>query len=98
MPVARRLLRRHQPQEPRHVGLAGEGRRDLRHGRDIGQAAGGDRMNHDMNTSAAAGKYIAADPYPWPYNGDLRPANTTLIVIDMQTDFCGKGGYVDRMG
>ncbi len=41
---------------------------------------------------------IAADPYPWPYDGDLRPANTALVVIDMQTDFCGVGGYVDRMG
>ncbi len=41
---------------------------------------------------------IAADPYPWPYDGDLRPVNTALIVIDMQTDFCGIGGYVDRMG
>jgi len=43
-------------------------------------------------------RYIAAQPYPWPYNGDLRPANTALLVIDMQTDFCGIGGYVDRMG
>ncbi|PTY01590.1 cysteine hydrolase [Verrucomicrobia bacterium LW23] len=42
--------------------------------------------------------YIEADPYKWPYNGDLRPDNTTLIIIDMQTDFCGKGGYVDKMG
>src|SRR5579862_4821889 len=41
---------------------------------------------------------VASDPYPWPYNGDLRPQNTVLIVIDMQTDFCGKGGYVDKMG
>ena len=41
---------------------------------------------------------IDADPYPWPFNGDLRPANTALIVIDMQTDFCGVGGYVDKMG
>ncbi len=43
-------------------------------------------------------KRIKADPYDWPYNGDLRPANTALIVIDMQTDFCGIGGYVDTMG
>ena len=42
--------------------------------------------------------YVEADPYPWPYDGDLRPDNTALIVIDMQTDFCGIGGYVDRMG
>jgi biuret amidohydrolase len=43
-------------------------------------------------------RYVTAEPYPWPYNGDLRPANTALLVIDMQTDFCGIGGYVDKMG
>jgi len=45
-----------------------------------------------------AERYVGADPYPWPFNGDLRPENTALIVIDMQIDFCGIGGYVDRMG
>ncbi|HLX64182.1 MAG TPA: isochorismatase family cysteine hydrolase [Planctomycetota bacterium] len=43
-------------------------------------------------------KYVQADPYRWPYNGQLSPQNTALIVIDMQTDFCGIGGYVERMG
>ncbi|MGE0671735.1 MAG: cysteine hydrolase family protein [Methylibium sp.] len=42
--------------------------------------------------------FVDAEPYPWPYDGDLRPDNTALIVIDMQTDFCGVGGYVDKMG
>src|SRR6202789_2857610 len=41
---------------------------------------------------------IKSEPYAWPYNGDLRPANTALIVIDMQTDFCGKGGYIELLG
>lgn len=41
---------------------------------------------------------VAANPYPWPFDADLRPANTALVVIDMQTDFCGVGGYVDAMG
>lgn len=44
------------------------------------------------------GCYVEADPYPYPYNGDLRPENTVFLIIDMQTDFCGLGGYVDRMG
>ncbi|WP_020563252.1 biuret amidohydrolase [Methylosarcina fibrata] len=43
-------------------------------------------------------RFVKSDPYPYPYNGDLRPENTCLIVIDMQTDFCGEGGYVDKMG
>lgn len=43
-------------------------------------------------------RYVEADPYPYPFNGDLRPQNTALIVIDMQIDFCGQGGYVDKMG
>jgi biuret amidohydrolase len=43
-------------------------------------------------------RFVQSDPYLYPYNGDLRPENTALIIIDMQTDFCGIGGYVDRMG
>jgi biuret amidohydrolase len=43
-------------------------------------------------------RFVQANPYRWPYNGDLQPHNTALIVIDMQTDFCGAGGYIDKMG
>ncbi|MEC5398896.1 biuret amidohydrolase [Uliginosibacterium sp. H1] len=41
---------------------------------------------------------LNSTPYAWPFDGDLRPDNTALVIIDMQTDFCGIGGYVDRMG
>jgi biuret amidohydrolase len=40
----------------------------------------------------------SAEPYPYPFDGDLRPENTALVIIDMQTDFCGAGGYVQLMG
>ncbi len=43
-------------------------------------------------------RFVSADPYPWPYDGSLSPLNTALVVIDMQIDFCGVGGYVDTMG
>ena len=41
---------------------------------------------------------LNADPYPWPYDGQFSAADTALIIIDMQIDFCGIGGYVDKMG
>jgi len=43
-------------------------------------------------------RFVKSEPYPWPWNGELRGGNTALVVIDMQTDFCGIGGYVDKMG
>ena len=41
---------------------------------------------------------VEAQPYSWPYDGGFSAAHTALINIDWQVDFCGKGGYVDRMG
>jgi nicotinamidase-related amidase len=41
---------------------------------------------------------LPADPYPWPFDGVWSVQDTALMVIDMQTDFCGAGGYVDAMG
>jgi biuret amidohydrolase len=43
-------------------------------------------------------KHVISAPYNWPYDGNLRPDNSALMIIDMQTDFCGPGGYVDVMG
>ena len=41
---------------------------------------------------------VPADPYSWPFDGNLTRGNTALVIIDMQADFCAKGGYVDKMG
>ena len=43
-------------------------------------------------------RYVEAESYPFPYNGDLRPQNTAVLVIDMQMDFCGYGGWADTAG
>ena len=46
----------------------------------------------------AVARTLRSEPYAWPFDGDLRPENTAVLVIDMQVDFCGPGGYVDTMG
>jgi nicotinamidase-related amidase len=41
---------------------------------------------------------VPADPYPWPFDTAVPIDKVALLCIDWQTDFCGPGGYVDRMG
>src|SRR4051794_41511804 len=54
-------------------------------------------MTSTLARLAAIGP-VAADPYPWPYDGTVTTDRVALICIDWQVDFCGPGGYVDRMG
>jgi nicotinamidase-related amidase len=54
-------------------------------------------MTRTLNRSATIGP-VVADPYPWPYDGTVLADRAALICIDWQVDFCGPGGYVDRMG
>ena len=41
---------------------------------------------------------IDARPNNWPHDGLLNPAETALIIIDMQRDFCDREGYIASMG
>src|SRR5258706_5717676 len=43
-------------------------------------------------------RFVESQPYRWPFNGDLRAGNTALLVIDMQSDFLGEGGFLHRIG
>ena len=49
-----------------------------------------------MSTTASMSGSIHVEADPYTYAFDV--AHTALIIIDMQADFCGVGGYVDKMG
>lgn len=42
--------------------------------------------------------YIEAEPYQWPFDHSFNAEETALVIIDMQTDFCGVGGFIHSMG
>jgi biuret amidohydrolase len=41
---------------------------------------------------------ISARPFDYPYDGNLDPAATALLVIDLQVDFLSSDGYFARKG
>jgi nicotinamidase-related amidase len=50
------------------------------------------------NSKSKAFAPVEALPYHFPLRGSLWPDTTALIVIDMQVDFCGEGGFCHRAG
>ncbi len=42
--------------------------------------------------------FINARPYGFPFNQELEPAKTALLVIDMQVDFLSPDGYFAKQG
>ena len=47
-----------------------------------------------MNQTMVGSLLVEADPYTYAFDLD----KTAFVIIDMQADFCAKGGYVDKMG
>lgn len=48
--------------------------------------------------TATAFPQVASAPYAWPFDGAFSPADTALIIIDMQIDFVGAEGWCARSG
>jgi len=41
---------------------------------------------------------INAEPYAWPCTGPVDASRVALLIVDMQVDFCGYGGFIDNQG
>ncbi|MHB8455446.1 MAG: biuret amidohydrolase [Acidiferrobacterales bacterium] len=41
---------------------------------------------------------VQAEPYDWPFDGEVSADKAALLVIDMQRDFCDEGGYIHEQG
>jgi biuret amidohydrolase len=46
----------------------------------------------------AGNVHIEARPFPFPYDGNLDPTKTALLVIDLQIDFLSPDGYFAKTG
>ena len=41
---------------------------------------------------------VSAEPYRWPFDGQISPQRVAFVIIDMQADFCGAGGVLHAQG
>ena len=61
-----------------------------------------EHLTHPMTLSDEGPRWslgpVAGAPYAWPYDGSVDTRHLAVVCIDWQFDFCGPGGYVDRMG
>lgn len=55
-------------------------------------------LGHDAEQQLRQAAMIKAIPFDFPYDGRLVPANTALLVIDLQEDFLSPTGYFARKG
>src|SRR3954470_18016756 len=55
-------------------------------------------LGHDTGQQLRQAAMIKAIPFDFPYDGRLVPANTALLVIDLQEDFLSPTGYFARKG
>ncbi|KAF2087067.1 putative Peroxyureidoacrylate/ureidoacrylate amidohydrolase RutB [Saccharata proteae CBS 121410] len=51
-----------------------------------------------MASLSKSNQIATTKPYPWPYDASFSKETTALVIIDMQLDFCSKGGYITQQG